>query len=88
MAKAADAGTPTGAQAEGRSLWADARRRFLRNRAAIVSLCLLAVIGLACSHVADGFNLAAHGIAGTGTRNLDPGDILSGTVTMDAARTA
>jgi oligopeptide transport system permease protein len=49
MAKAADAGTPTGAQAEGRSLWADARRRFLRNRAAIVSLCLLAVIGLACT---------------------------------------
>jgi oligopeptide transport system permease protein len=48
MAKAADAGTPAGAQAKGRSLWADARRRFLRNRAAIISLCLLAVIGLAC----------------------------------------
>lgn len=40
------------------------------------------------SHVADGFNLAARGVAGTGTRSLDPGDILSGTVTMDAVRTA
>ncbi|MBI3507116.1 MAG: aldose 1-epimerase [Proteobacteria bacterium] len=40
------------------------------------------------SHVADGFNLAARGIAGTGTHSLDPGDSLSGTVTMDVARTA
>ncbi len=40
------------------------------------------------SHVADGFNLAARGVAGTGTRSLDPGDSLSGTVTMDVARTA
>jgi aldose 1-epimerase len=39
------------------------------------------------SHVADGFNLAARGIANTGTRALDPGDILSGGVTMDVART-
>jgi aldose 1-epimerase len=39
------------------------------------------------SHVADGFNLAARGIANTGTRSLDPGDILSGGVTMDVART-
>ncbi|MBL8833059.1 MAG: aldose 1-epimerase [Rhodospirillales bacterium] len=40
------------------------------------------------SHVADGFNLAARGVAGTGTRSLDPGDSLSGTVTMDVGRTA
>lgn len=32
----------------GRSLWSDARRRFLRNRAAIISLCVLALICLAC----------------------------------------
>ncbi|GAA4652608.1 oligopeptide ABC transporter permease OppC [Kistimonas scapharcae] len=31
---------------EGRSLWADARARFLRNRAAIASLVILALIGL------------------------------------------
>lgn len=32
----------------GRSLWSDARRRFLRNRAAVVSLGLLTLIALAC----------------------------------------
>ena len=32
----------------GRSPWADARRRYLRNRAAVVSLCLLALITLVC----------------------------------------
>ena len=32
----------------GRSLWADARRRFWRNKAAVVSLVVLAVITLAC----------------------------------------
>ncbi len=32
----------------GRSLWSDARRRFLRNRAAVVSLVLLTLIALAC----------------------------------------
>ena len=32
----------------GRSLWADARRRFWRNKAAVVSLALLALIALAC----------------------------------------
>jgi oligopeptide transport system permease protein len=32
----------------GRSLWADARTRLLRNRAAMVSLALLALITLAC----------------------------------------
>ena len=32
----------------GRSLWSDARRRFMRNRAALFSLCLLALISLAC----------------------------------------
>ncbi|SHH95344.1 oligopeptide ABC transporter permease OppC [Ferrimonas marina] len=33
-------------EVEGRSLWADARRRFLRNRAAVVSLCILCVIAV------------------------------------------
>ena len=32
----------------GRSLWSDARRRFLRNRASVISLVLLLVIALAC----------------------------------------
>ncbi len=32
----------------GRSPWADARARFFRNKAAVVSLCLLAVIVLVC----------------------------------------
>ena len=32
----------------GRSLWADARRRFLRNRAALVSLAVLSVIVVLC----------------------------------------
>lgn len=32
----------------GRSLWADARRRFLRNRAALVSLCVLVIIVTVC----------------------------------------
>ena len=41
--------TPTGAAGEiqGRSLWADARRRLLANRAAMTSLVILALIGLA-----------------------------------------
>jgi oligopeptide transport system permease protein len=33
----------------GRSLWADARRRFLRNHAAVASLVLLAIIVLLCA---------------------------------------
>ena len=32
----------------GRSLWSDARRRFMRNKAALFSLCLLTLISLAC----------------------------------------
>ncbi len=36
------------AQAKPRSLWSDARRRFLRNRAAVVSLCLLTLIAITC----------------------------------------
>ncbi|MDD2919192.1 ABC transporter permease subunit [Rhodoferax sp.] len=35
-------------QAAGRSLWSDARRRFVRNKAAVFSLCLLSLIALAC----------------------------------------
>jgi oligopeptide transport system permease protein len=34
------------AEVEGRSLWADARRRLLRNKAAVVSMILLAIIAL------------------------------------------
>lgn len=33
---------------EGRSLWSDARLRFMRNKAALLSLCLLSFIALAC----------------------------------------
>ncbi len=33
---------------QGRSLWSDARMRFMRNKAALLSLCLLALIALAC----------------------------------------
>ncbi|ADN77501.1 binding-protein-dependent transport systems inner membrane component [Ferrimonas balearica DSM 9799] len=36
----------SGLEVEGRSLWADARRRFLRNRAAVVSLAVLALIAV------------------------------------------
>lgn len=36
------------APTKSRSLWSDARRRFLRNRAAVISLCLLALIASAC----------------------------------------
>ena len=43
------AGASTGADlVAGRSLWSDARRRFLRNRAAVISLVLLLLIALAC----------------------------------------
>ncbi len=41
------AATSTGA-IDGRSLWADARRRFLRNKAALISLGVLALIALVC----------------------------------------
>ena len=36
------------ASIQGRSLWADARRRFLRNRAAVVSVVLLSIIIVLC----------------------------------------
>jgi oligopeptide transport system permease protein len=40
---------PSGAvEIKGRSLWADARRRFLKNKAAVVSLFVLIVIAVAC----------------------------------------
>ena len=49
MAKVVDAATlQSSALGGGRSLWSDARRRFLRNRAAIVSLVVLTIICLAC----------------------------------------
>ena len=49
MAKVVDAATlQSSALDGGRSLWSDARRRFLRNRAAIVSLAVLTIICLAC----------------------------------------
>lgn len=34
-------------EVEGRSLWQDARIRFMRNKAAMISLCILFVITLA-----------------------------------------
>lgn len=34
--------------AKGRSLWSDARMRFMRNKAAVVSLVLLCLVSLAC----------------------------------------
>ena len=51
MTKAASASPlhTTAPAADGRSLWSDARRRFLRNKAAIVSLCILSFICLACA---------------------------------------
>jgi oligopeptide transport system permease protein len=49
VTKVADADAhPSAGLASGRSLWSDARRRFLRNRAAIVSLGVLTLICLAC----------------------------------------
>ncbi len=49
MAKVADATAVQGSTLHGgRSLWSDARRRFLRNRAALISLGTLALICLAC----------------------------------------
>lgn len=42
-----DAGLDT-SMAKGRSLWSDARTRFMRNKAALVSLVLLSLISLAC----------------------------------------
>lgn len=51
MNQVAQAGLHTAAAqtADGRSLWSDARRRFFRNRAAVVSLVLLTLICLACA---------------------------------------
>jgi len=49
LAKVADAAALQGAAlAGGRSLWSDARRRFLRNRAAVISLVVLSLICLSC----------------------------------------
>ena len=45
---AATATTPGADLAAGRSLWSDARRRFMRNKAALISLGLLMLIALAC----------------------------------------
>jgi oligopeptide transport system permease protein len=39
---------PIQAEGPGRSLWSDARRRFLRNKAAVFSLVLLVLISTAC----------------------------------------
>lgn len=36
----------------------------------------------AVSHVADGFNLAARGVKGTGTCLLDPGEVLAGSIAL------
>ena len=47
LAAAAENGLGLNA-APGRGLWADARRRFLRNKAAVISLVLLSLITAAC----------------------------------------
>jgi oligopeptide transport system permease protein len=46
----ADTTLPTSIPVEvkGRSLWADARRRFMHNKAAVVSVVVLAIIAIAC----------------------------------------
>ncbi len=50
MAKVADAAAlQSAALGGGRSLWSDARRRFLRNKAAVISLIVLMAICLACT---------------------------------------
>src|SRR4051812_12699439 len=43
-----DALAQTVAVPPGRSPWADARARFMKNKAGVFSLCLLALIALAC----------------------------------------
>lgn len=48
MSEAAVAGTSAAAPVKGRSLWADARGRLLRNRAALASLIVLGLIAVAC----------------------------------------
>ncbi len=49
VAKVVDAATLSGPGLDGsRSLWSDARRRFLRNKAAVISLGILTLICLAC----------------------------------------
>ncbi|MGD9742411.1 MAG: ABC transporter permease subunit [Dongiaceae bacterium] len=47
MTEAALRATPT-TEFEGRSLWADARRRFARNRAAMASLVIVLLVTVAC----------------------------------------
>jgi oligopeptide transport system permease protein len=44
----ADISLPTAPEVKGRSLWADARHRFLRNKAAVTSLVIFCIIILAC----------------------------------------
>lgn len=60
------------AETQGRSPWRDARIRFFRNRAAVVSLTLLCLISLACvlgplvlPHTLDATNWDAIGLAPT-----------------------
>src|SRR5262245_7193878 len=44
----ADVTLTTAPEVKGRSLWADARHRFLRNKAAVTSLIIFCIIVLAC----------------------------------------
>lgn len=46
--KAGELAATSAGAIDGRSLWADARRRFLRNKAALISLGVLALIALVC----------------------------------------
>lgn len=42
-------------EVEGRSLWQDARRRFMHNRAAVASMIVLVLIALFVIHGTDAF---------------------------------
>ncbi len=57
MSEAAAPAVPAEVSVNGRSLWADARGRLLRNRAAVASLGILGLIALAC---VVGPNLTGH----------------------------
>ena len=48
VAALSDKGENFNSLVSGRSLWSDARRRFLRNKAAVISLALLLLISVAC----------------------------------------
>ncbi|HNB25986.1 MAG TPA: peptide ABC transporter permease, partial [Alphaproteobacteria bacterium] len=44
----ADIALASAQEVQGRSLWADARRRFIRNKAAVASVIVFGIIVIAC----------------------------------------